>query len=467
MCGIAAVINGQLHEVLRMGNALRHRGTKSNVTEIGNLKVWFSHLPITDASAPPQPYTFGNWTVWLNGYISNYRELAILYKAPMKTDCDTEFLAWYINFIGGPNNVQMRSLNGFFSILAYDAISSKVYTVTDRYGIKQLYRYKKGDTIYIASEVKSLLAVNEIEISERGAEDWIYSLGVMNEDTIYTGIERVKPMPLFQPKEISISYSEAKERLLYLFNQSAQRNKVVGLKDGIFLSGGVDSGIIANRMQPDYSFSMDYQDEKFSEIQNIKNNSVGIHHTLICNERLFNTYKDPAAEVLDDPKAGSCYTNFALTELASKFCTILYSGAGGDEVFDGYTHRYERPINDVIRRTLITDDFDRNPYYDPTQITHKEYDWKFLKAILVVEDRISGYHTMETRYPLLDNDFVDFALSLPAEYRKNKRILKDISGLSKEVTEGKKRGFSNPYMTNFQWAMFVLSHKIKPKPISK
>ena len=71
---------------------------------------------------------------------------------------------------------------------------------------------------------------------------------------------------------------------------------------------------------------------------------------------------------------------------------------------------------------------------------------------------MAGWHTMETRYPLLDNDFVDFALSLPDEYLKDKRILKDISGLHFEVLNAKKKGFSNPHFTNKEWVKFTLKH---------
>jgi asparagine synthetase B (glutamine-hydrolysing) len=281
----------------------------------------------------------------------------------------------------------------------------------------------------------------------------------MNEHTIYDGVSRVPCLPFPLPMKIGISYREAKERLAFLLAQSMDRNKAWDLHDGVFLSGGVDSGILAAKLSPDFCFSMDYQDEQYSEIENIKRNSSGIHMTLICNQKLFTIYKHQTVDVLDDLKAGSSYTNFALTQLASNHCTVLYSGAGGDEVFQGYTHRYDRTIQDVIKRT------DFRPSISYQEITHAEYDWKFLKAVLVVEDRMAGFHTMETRYPLLDNDFVDFALSLPEAYRQNKRILKDISGLSKEVIEGKKRGFSNPYMTNFEWATFALNKKRKHEHI--
>jgi asparagine synthase (glutamine-hydrolysing) len=458
MCGIALTINGTDEETMRMGKALMHRGRLSNMVTVDNIKVWFSLLPITDQTAQMQPYEAGKWIVWMNGFISNYQELARKFKIRMDSNCDTELLAKFIEKEGMyPDKLEL--LNGFFSVFAYNIETKKHYSFTDRYGIKQLYQAKSGETTYIASEIKSLLAVLPLEISEAGAEDWIYSLGIMNDHTIYEGVKRVMCLPFHQPKPIKISYHDAKDQLALLLARSMDRNKVRDMHDGVFLSGGVDSGILANKLNPDFCFSMDYQDEQFSEIENIKKNSAGIHMTLVCNQKLFNHYKHVAVDVLDDLKAGSCYTNYALTELASNHCTVLYSGAGGDEIFDGYVHRYGRDVKDIIKRTLITDDF--IPFLKYPEITHKQYDWKFLKAVLVVEDRMVGYHTMETRYPLLDNDFVDFALSLPMEYRTGKRILKDISGLNPDVLAGKKRGFSNPYMTNYEWATFALNKKRK------
>jgi len=314
---------------------------------------------------------------------------------------------------------------------------------TDRYGIKQLYTYTGKGTTFICSEVKGLKAVVDLKVDFDAMDDWEYSLGVMTDNTIYVGVERVECLPFDKPKKIEIGYDKAVSRLRILWEQSIDRNQYDNA--GVYLSGGVDSGMIANRLKIDYSFSVDYLDNK-SEIENIKLNTEGQHYTMIANDLVGREYPLKTLEALDDFKAGSCYTNFAIAELASKFCKVMYSGAGGDEVFNGYTHRYNRPINDVIKRTSKD-----GKHYD---ITHKEYDWKYLKGILVVEDRMSGYHTMETRYPLLDNDFVDFALSLPDKYLDNKRILKDISGLHPNVVNGKKRGFSNPHFTNEEWVNF-------------
>jgi asparagine synthase (glutamine-hydrolysing) len=171
---------------------------------------------------------------------------------------------------------------------------------------------------------------------------------------------------------------------------------------------------------------------------------------MVCNPDLFDRYIDKTFLALDDLKAGSSWTNFALTETASKFCTVLYSGAGGDELFNGYTHRYDKNIQDVIKRT----EHNTERWYP--DITHAEYDYQFLKAILVVEDRMSGYHTMETRYPFLDNDLVNFVLSLPPMYKVNKRILRDVCGLSDKVVNSAKRGWSNGYLTNYEWAQYAL-----------
>lgn len=432
MCGIAAVINGTIEQSESMAYAIRRRGTYADTHTVENLTVSFVHLPIT-TNENDQPRTYRNTTVWLNGYISNWKELCSKYR--VIADSDTEYLAWHLS-----HGKEKSELNGFFAVLYYQ---DGIKMFTDRYGIKQLYTYKQGQTTFICSEVKGLKEVVSLSVDFDALNDWETTLGVMTNDTIYTGVKRIECLPFVKPDKFSsldMPYHLAKRELKALWLKSCQRNYYEGA--GCYLSGGIDSGIIAKDLNPEYCFSVDYQNE-LSEIDNIKLNSKGLHYTMICNNQLVADYSNKVMDALDDFKVGSCYTNYAIAETASRFCKVMYSGAGGDEVFNGYTHRYDKDIQDVIKRTDKT-----VKHYD---VTHKEYDWLFLRAVLVVEDRMSGFHTMETRYPLLDNDFVDFALSLPDEYLNDKRILKDISGLNKEVIKGKKRGFSNPKFTNEEW----------------
>lgn len=432
MCGLAITINGTLEQTKRMAEAISHRGIEQpTYTKIDNIIVGFVRLPITDKKAPHPPFVCNGHYVWLNGYISNYKELTDKYEISLVTECDTEFLSKFLFKFG---HDKMNELNGFFSIAHYNG---ELHLFTDRYGIKQLYKYSEGNTHFICSEIKGFPK----ELGD--VEDWKYSLGIMS-DTIYKDVKKIPNLPFPKPEKIKVEYEEAKLELTKRWVKSIERNKYPNA--GVMLSGGVDSGMIAKWFKPAYSFSMDYQCDK-SEIENIKLNSIGKHYTIIHNEDTFEDWAYKTLNTLDDLKAGSCYTNFALADLASRFCRVVYSGAGADEIFNGYTHRYNKPINDVIRRTNA-----KGKHYD---ITHKEYDWLYLKGILIVEDRVGGAHALETRYPFLDNDFVDYALSLPDEFLNNKRILKDISLLPKEITEGKKRGFSNP-ITNEEWINFLL-----------
>lgn len=455
MCGISVVIttkenyHGQLNQ---MSRAIETRGIAHQYTQNLGPNIWarFEWLPVT-VDSMKQPYM----NMLFNGYISNYRELAKKHQITLQSDSDTELLGKFLEKYG-LNNLQ--ELNGFFAVVWYDEKKNQLHRFTDRYGIKQLYEYTHDGTTYICSEVKGILALfPDLPLKPAAVADWKHSLGVMTKDTIYEGIRRVESLDFdCYRSEIDIDYETAKKELQRLLEQSFERNQAKLHRTAVFMSGGVDSGIIGGAIVPDFCLSMDYQDEKYSEAELIKHNSVGVHYSMIHNELMFDKYADRCLAALDDLKVGSCYTNYALAELANKLgCRVVFSGAGSDEIFDGYTHRYSKPIADVIRRT-------KHPKSDYPTIWHKQYDWLYLRGILVVEDRMAGAHRLETRYPFLDNDVVDFVLSLPEPYRRNKKILKEIAvnecWITQSVADGKKRGFSNP-VTNEEWVELALAHK--------
>ncbi|MGH9905848.1 MAG: asparagine synthetase B family protein, partial [Pyrinomonadaceae bacterium] len=157
---------------------------------------------------------------------------------------------------------------------------------------------------------------------------------------------------------------------------------------------------------------------------------------------------------LEEPRVGQCYPNFYAAQLASKFVKVVLSGAGGDEFFGGYPWRYYRAVinNDfehyidkyytfwqrlipnstiqevfepiwsdvkhVWTRDIFRDVFDKHaPELTRPEdyVNHSLYfeAKTFLHGLLVVEDKLSMAHSLETRVPYLDNDLVDFAMKIP------------------------------------------------------
>ena len=76
MCGINVAVNGSLKDVELMHKATKNRGLKNSTFYYENFIVSFDLLPITDENAPNQPFCYESHLVWMNGYISNYKELA-------------------------------------------------------------------------------------------------------------------------------------------------------------------------------------------------------------------------------------------------------------------------------------------------------------------------------------------------------------------------------------------------------
>jgi asparagine synthase (glutamine-hydrolysing) len=162
---------------------------------------------------------------------------------------------------------------------------------------------------------------------------------------------------------------------------------------------------------------------------------------------------------LEDPRVGQSYPNYYVARLASKFVKVVLSGAGGDELFAGYPWRYFRGLNGETEDEYFRDyydfwqrlvDDDRKPsFFVPDVLraappcesfevfkavfaplrgrirTREErvdaslyLELKtFLNGLLVVEDKLSMAHSLETRLPFLDNDLADFALRLPASVK--------------------------------------------------
>ncbi|MBI38507.1 MAG: asparagine synthase (glutamine-hydrolyzing) [Leptospiraceae bacterium] len=261
------------------------------------------------------------------------------------------------------------------------------------------------------------------------------------------------------------------EELDRLFTQAVERQLVADVPVGSYLSGGMDSGsitAIAARKLPyintftvgfDLSsasgMELGFDERAKSEYMSYKFRTE--HYEMVMKSGDMERCLPDFAYHLEEPRVGQSYPNYYAARLASRFVKVVLSGAGGDELFGGYPWRYFRAVNNqdfddyitkyykfwkrLIPNVLLnkvmapisehtkgvwTKDIfasvfkDQRAFNTPEEyIDHSLYfeAKTFLHGLLVVEDKLSMAHSLETRVPFLDNDLVDFAQRVPVRLK--------------------------------------------------
>lgn len=272
----------------------------------------------------------------------------------------------------------------------------------------------------------------------------------------------------FREPDQALDEQEYVDELDRLFRQAVSRQLVSDVDIGSYLSGGMDSGsitsIAASQFENLKSFTCGFDlrsasglELSFDERQSAEHMSYLFgteHYEMVLKAGDMERVMPRLAWHLEEPRVGQCYPNFYAAQLAAKFVKVVLSGAGGDELFGGYPWRYYRAVvnddfehyidkyynywqrlipNGVIQdvfkpvwnsvghvctRDLFRDVFDTHAESmtrPEDYVNHSLYfeAKTFLHGLLVVEDKLSMAHGLETRVPFLDNDLVDFAMSVP------------------------------------------------------
>jgi asparagine synthase (glutamine-hydrolysing) len=259
------------------------------------------------------------------------------------------------------------------------------------------------------------------------------------------------------------------EELDHLFQQAVSRQLISDVEIGSYLSGGMDSGSItalAGRQLPwvrTFTVGFDLTTASGIEIGFDERSRAEYmsylfkteHYEMVLKPGDMERVLPQLAWHLEEPRVGQCYPNFYAAKLASKFVKVVLSGGGGDELFAGYPWRYYRAVmnddfDDYVdkyfafwqrlipersRREVLAPIWKDVAHVDPREIfrdvfheharaltrpedyvNHSLYfeAKTFLNGLLVVEDKLSMAHGLETRVPFLDNELADFAMKLPA-----------------------------------------------------
>ena len=337
-------------------------------------------------------------------------------------------------------------------------------------------------------------------------------------------------------QETNVPESELEDQLYDRLTQAIKRQCVSDVPVGSYLSGGMDSGTVTaitasvfGRIST-FTIGFDLSEATAHELsfderelaEYMANLFRTEHHERVLHSGDMEAVMENLIWHLEDLRVGQCYPNYYAARLASKSVKVVMSGTGGDELFGGYPWRYataignspdaymdnyyrywqrlvynkERPLlfNQEVTNQLCNMDIDgaipfknhtlrtfRNVYPKDIrcdsreeQVNHSLYfECKtFLHGLLVVEDKISMAHSLETRVPLLDNDLVDLACRTPIRHKianlhkwkafdvnirrtgkvglertdVGKDILRKTMGriIPKSITQAKKQGFSGP-----------------------
>lgn len=369
MCGFVGFVdkaNNKKKIIKDMADIIKHRGPDSDGYYVnGDIALGFRRLSIIDLDGGTQPIynEKKDKVIVFNGEIYNYREIRkeLLekgYKFSTKTDTEV-ILHGYEEY----HEKILDKLRGMFAFIIYDKEDNSIFGARDFYGIKPMYYYQTDDEFMFGSEIKSFLGHPNFkkELNRDMLKQYLTFQYSVSEDTFFKNVYKLRPGHYFKYKdgkmniekyyEIDLtsdhskSLEEWKDIIRKELNESIKYHKISDVEVGSFLSSGVDSSIIATLSDVDKTFTVGYDNKKYSEIDYAKDLSKKINvknvSKKISKEEYFDKFNDIQYymdEPLADPSAAALYF---VTNIASKHVKVALSGEGADEIFGGYNIYHE------------------------------------------------------------------------------------------------------------------------------
>lgn len=377
MCGIVGVIDQRVGRRARqlldqLLETMQSRGPDGQGHFVdGKVLMGMKRLAVIDVEGGNQPLTNGAGTVvaFQNGEIYNHAQLRReleLEERPFRTHSDTEVLAhgyeqWGIEGL-------LQRVDGMYAIALLDRTNQELHLARDRFGEKPLYYSMSGERFAYSSNMTALALLDwvDIGIDIRSVDHYLALHYVPGRRTMLKGIHRLLPgerlrMCLKAMKvQVSRYYSLPLTPLADVDTASLREQLesavvsrlVADVPVGVFLSGGIDSSLIATLAAKHHpginTFSMGFEDTRCDESLHAKTVARHIgstHHHFTFNERSFLELLPAVIESLDDPIGDQALLpTYWLCREARKHVTVVLSGEGADELFGGYDY-YRRSLD--------------------------------------------------------------------------------------------------------------------------
>jgi asparagine synthase (glutamine-hydrolysing) len=374
MCGICGQIdlNGERVEapsLAAMVARLRHRGPDDEGIFVEeNLGLGHTRLSIIDLSSGGHQPMFDaseQMVIVFNGEIYNYRELRkelLDEGVTLRSTCDTEVILYLYRKHGSDCPKYLR---GMFAFAIWDRKRKRLFAARDRIGIKPFYYYLDNRRLAFASEIKAIVQIPnlDLELSLSAIATYFTYGHSCAPQTIYRKVQKLLPghWLMVEGREVTLQrywdvpvkvanqngdFAGRTAELLHLLDDSVHCHLIADVPVGIFLSGGIDSSLIAalaarKKPEPVQTFSVGFDvGGRYNELDDARHVATAIgsnHHELVVEsfnvpsllEKLVWHYDEPFADA-------ACMPTYLISEFARRSVKVILSGEGGDEVFGGY-----------------------------------------------------------------------------------------------------------------------------------
>lgn len=507
MCGIAGIAGYGFRNsealIEKFCSAFKHRGPDGAgfFVEKG-IAMGMRRLSVIDLSHGWQPFfSRGKHVVaFQNGEIYNFRllrkELETM-KYRFISSSDTEILAHGYDAWGIEGLLQ--KIDGMFAIAILDIDSRQLHLARDRFGEKPLYYVAQPGFFAYSSDLQALMALPGIstDIDPAALEHYLALHFVPGERTIFSAAKKLLPghgisVSIDEPSRFNIFRYFRQELcapkrisdddLAKLVERAVHSRLVADVPVGVFLSGGLDSSIVAaiaaKASAGIATFSMGFDSPEYDEsiyARQVAELIGSDHHHFSFDCGRFKELLPVVADSLDEPIGDqACLPLYWLCAEARKHVTVALAGEGADEIFAGYGYYRDfspepglrayfrallrgRPIpmnsprlihndipatpsgfpllTDVAGRIALHEEaLDRDPDAWETALmswlgTSKDALQRATAAdlatwlpdnLLIKFDRMAMAHSLEGRAPFLMPELVNAALHLPGMHRMAK-----------------------------------------------
>lgn len=376
MCGIVGVVDTRQEMpdgvLTRLRDVMVRRGPDGvGAFREGPVSMAMRRLAVIDLAHGDQPLSTadGRVVAFQNGEIYNHADLRRELQAEgfaFGTDSDTEVLAH--GFARWGMEELLRRLDGMYALAILDRTAGELHLARDRFGEKPLFYARAEGRFAYASHMLALAALPwvDLTIDPESLDRYLALHYVPGEATIFKGIRRVPPghrlsMRVDDPRPRAFRYHRIElgaprpisdEELAAAVEQAVRSRLVADVPVGVFLSGGLDSSIVAAlaaRHRPGIdTFSMGFRARDYDESPYARQVAAAVgsrHHHFLFDERSFHELLPQVAAALDEPVGDQALLPlFWLCREARRHVTVALAGEGADEVFAGYSY-----YRDVMR----------------------------------------------------------------------------------------------------------------------